>query len=125
MKKFVAWGMVVSTLMFLVFVCGYQYGLRRDNPVLAVPEHFIEPVQSETTDDDGTQSTDPQIRKLNLNTATAEELQTVPGIGPTIAGRILEYRKENGKFRVVSELIGIHGIGDKTFEKIEPYFTVS
>ena len=48
----------------------------------------------------------------------------VPGIGEAIAARILEYRETVGKFLTVDELLNVSGIGEKTLEKMRPYFTV-
>ncbi|MBM7691833.1 competence protein ComEA [Peribacillus deserti] len=57
--------------------------------------------------------------KVNINTATEEDLQTLTGIGPSKAAAILEYREQNGGFKNADELKNISGIGDKTFEKIK------
>ena len=51
---------------------------------------------------------------VDLNAATAEELDALPGIGPTTAQAILDYRKEHGKFGTVDELDSVKGIGDAT-----------
>jgi competence protein ComEA len=62
--------------------------------------------------------------KININTATIEELDTLPGIGPGYAQRIVEYREVNGPFSSVEEIILVSGIGDATFEKIKDRITV-
>lgn len=60
---------------------------------------------------------------VNINTATAEQLQTLPGIGPALAQRILSYRAENGPFASVAELTKIEGIGIKRLEKLLGHIT--
>ena len=62
---------------------------------------------------------------VDLNTADAALLDTVPGIGEVIAGRIIEYRNSVGKFKTVDELLNIKGIGEKTLEEMRDYLTVS
>ena len=54
---------------------------------------------------------------MNINTATSEELQTLSGIGPSMAQRIIEYHQANGSFQSVEDLTDVSGIGDKTLEK--------
>lgn len=61
---------------------------------------------------------------VNINTASVEELQTLPSIGPAIAGRIVEYRDNNGPFRVIEDIKQVSGIGDATFEKLKELITV-
>lgn len=62
---------------------------------------------------------------VNLNTATEEELQLLPGVGPTRAAAIVAYRKRHGNFRKVEELTRVKGFGLKTLRKLKPYLTVS
>lgn len=57
--------------------------------------------------------------KININTATQTELETLPGIGPSTALRIIEYRKENGKFNSIEDIKKISGIGDRKFSQIK------
>lgn len=61
---------------------------------------------------------------LDLNTATAEELTALPGIGEVLAGRIVAYREANGAFTSVEELLQVDGIGEKRFEAIRDYITL-
>lgn len=61
---------------------------------------------------------------VNLNTATLEELETLPGIGESKAKSIIEYRKNCGKFTKKEDLLNIKGIGDSVFAKLKDYITV-
>jgi len=63
--------------------------------------------------------------KVNLNTANAEQLATLPGVGPALAGRIVEYRQKSGAFRSTKDVMNVKGIGEKNFAKIEAWLTVS
>jgi len=62
---------------------------------------------------------------VNINTATADELTTLPGVGPATAARIIEYREKNGGFKKVEDLMNVRGIGEKTFLRLKPLVTVS
>lgn len=63
--------------------------------------------------------------KININTATLLELTEIPGVGEVIAQRILEYRQKHHLFADIQELLDIDGIGQKKFEKMEPYVTIN
>ncbi|MCX4193363.1 ComEA family DNA-binding protein [Methylophaga sp. OBS1] len=63
--------------------------------------------------------------KINLNDATAEQLQTLDGVGPATASSIIEYRKANGGFDSVEELTSVKGIGDKKLQSLSDEVTVS
>jgi competence protein ComEA len=62
---------------------------------------------------------------VNLNAATATQLQTLPGVGASTAQRILDYRQKNGSFKKIEELMNVKGIGEKSFLKLKPLITVS
>ena len=62
---------------------------------------------------------------VNLNTATASELEVLPGIGPKTAARIVEYRQKKGPFKKIEELMNVQGIGEKSFLKLKPQLTVA
>jgi competence protein ComEA len=62
--------------------------------------------------------------KVNLNTATVEQLTALPGVGPTLAARIVEHREKAGQFGSPQELMNVKGIGEKNFQKIEQWLTV-
>jgi len=61
---------------------------------------------------------------VDVNSAGVEELQTIPGIGPVLAQRIIDYRTRIGAFGHINELKEVKGIGEKTFEKIKPYVSL-
>ena len=62
---------------------------------------------------------------VNLNTATAEQLQDLPGIGARTAERIIEYRQKNGGFKKIEELMNVKGIGEKSFLKLKDRIVVT
>lgn len=68
--------------------------------------------------------TPKKIPIVNLNTAGPKELDELPGVGPKLAQRILEYRRGVGKFQRVEELLGVKGVGPKNFAKMKPYLKV-
>ena len=67
----------------------------------------------------------PPLKPININTATSDELQQVPGIGPVTADKILQMRKSYGAFKSIDDLLSIRGIGKKRLEKMRKYLTVS
>jgi competence protein ComEA len=67
----------------------------------------------------------PSTSIVNLNTASASDLEGLPGIGAKTAARIVEYRQKNGPFKKVEELMNVRGVGEKNFLKLKPQITVA
>jgi len=67
----------------------------------------------------------PSKPAINLNSATVEQLETLPGIGRKTAERIIEVRTKNGGFKRIEDLMNIKGIGEKSFLKIKPLIVVT
>lgn len=61
---------------------------------------------------------------ININTADAEELQTISGIGPKLAARIIEFREENGAFTMPEDIMNVRGLGQAKYAKIKDSLTV-
>ena len=70
-------------------------------------------------------STSLLLAAVNVNTATVEELKSLPGIGPSKAAAIVEYRSRNGNFKSVEELKQVKGIGDGIFNRLKDEATIS
>ena len=71
----------------------------------------------------GISDTPSAAQLVDINRADAAQLDTLPGIGPALSQRIIEYRQQNGRFETVEELVNVKGIGEKTLEKLKPYIT--
>ena len=69
-------------------------------------------------------STSSKNTKININKAQQAELETIPGIGPTTATKIIAYREGNGKFKTIEDIKNVSGIGDAKYEKMKEYITV-
>ena len=68
--------------------------------------------------------TGAQEGKVNINTADSDQLQTLNGVGPATAQKIIDYRDSSGRFTTIEDLKNVSGIGDKTFEKIKDHVCV-
>ena len=99
-------------------------------PQTTAPPPLTEPPSaiSDTPKETAPKATQPKKEEVsfpvNINTATARELEALPGIGEVIAQRIIDYRNAHGPFGSVDELINIKGIGEKKLAELKPYATV-
>ena len=116
----------VTFLVILILVGSGFWSVRRFAPavflgkpdLIAVPEE--ERPQNQTTEI----LTPNKSKLLNINTASAEELQILPNIGVQMAQRIVDYRTQHGRFDSVDALQNVKGIGAKTLEKLKPLVDV-
>ena len=114
--------LLIVTYTFVIFIAGFFLG-KNLNPapvqIQALPDATVaQPTNAAeaATEPKDTTPTEPPI--ININTATSEQLQTLPSIGPVIAERIITYRNENGNFASVTDLLNVSGIGEKTLETL-------
>ena len=66
-----------------------------------------------------------EARRVNVNTADASQLALLPRVGPSVAQKIIDFRKENGPFKSAEDLMLVQGIGEKTYQLLKPYVAVS
>jgi competence protein ComEA len=92
--------------------------------ILPIPAPGSTPVLATQAIDDATAAEGSRAR-ININTATAEELEALPSIGEVIAARIIGYREQNGPFRSVDDLIHVQGISDETIDEFRDLVTTS
>ncbi len=115
----------VAFLIILILAGAGFWCLRHFNPALFLGQpDFIAAPNEELSDNGPTESIKEKPRLLNINTATVEELQTLPGIGPQTAKKVVQYREEHGDFSSVDALTEVKDIGEKTLEKVKPYIAV-
>jgi competence ComEA-like helix-hairpin-helix protein len=72
----------------------------------------------------GADTKNPPAHPIDLNTATAEQLQQVPGIGPSTAKAIINVRQKSGPFRKIEDLLAIKGVSKARLEKMRPYLAI-
>ncbi len=90
------------------------------NPSLTIPT----PTNEECIPSSSNDSLNSSKSLININYASAAELENVPGIGPVTSEKIINYRIENGLFRKLDEILKVSGIGDKTYAKMKPYICI-
>lgn len=112
----------------------WTYVSSAGSPPAPAPAHTaVAPVTPDSTPADKAPASAEQLathalvaaaRKINLNTATIEELDLLPGVGRSTAQKIIDYRTTHGKFRTISELDNVSGIGPAKLERLRPLVTV-
>ena len=71
------------------------------------------------------QASKPAAAVVNINTAATAELEALPGVGPALAARIIDYRQKYGPFKKIEDLMSVRGIGEKSFLKLKPLVTIA
>ena len=88
------------------------------------PTDTLEQLIQETSNKLAQQTQPTQIGKININTATEQELISLPGIGPALAKRIIDYRERNNGFKTTDDIIKVWGIGKKKLQIIKDKITI-
>jgi len=112
---------LVVCVLFIGFTAGMLVG-RHTNKTEIEISAYDSVVLQKTPEADNSSS--QSVGKININSATQEQLISLPGIGETIAQKIIAYRRDNGKFKSVYDLLSVSGIGDKKLNELLDYITV-
>ena len=121
MKKPQFSALVLVTALFSSFLLGFFLGRQTGTAKVRVSTVVTEQPVSEPSAE--TRQTQPGF-PIDINTATAEELTALPGIGDVLAGRIVSYREQYGFFLSTEELMDVAGISEKKYEAIKEYIAI-
>lgn len=148
MKKYGTYILLAATALFAVFTAGFLLGRNSAVRVIAISQPTettapaaeptapsareapaAEAAAGEATVDEVTEETDTAAEEptgglVNINTASLSELTTLPGIGPVIGQRILDYRQAHGPFEQFADLLQVSGIGENRLEALLPLITL-
>ena len=123
MKKKANVAFFVVFVLFLCFILGLMIGRRTAAGQVRMSHEPTSSVQTDSHQVGQSNASEP-LGKININTASATLLQSLPGIGETLAARIIEYREEYGSFSSVEDLLMVKGIGQSRLDEIRQYITV-
>lgn len=113
------------TLVFLSFLLGFFVGRNQTGPVAEIQIADL-PAPTETESAEPAEETEPSQPQypIDINTADLSALTALPGIGPVLAQRIIDYRDANGAYSSVYDLLNVEGIGEQRLEDLLPYATI-
>lgn len=103
---------IIAGVLFTILYCFFVNGIHLDSDFEIISEHTPVPIEVKSDNDNNS-------GKININTADANELEKIHGIGEKMAQRIIDYRAENGEFKQIEDIMKIQGIGKQTFENMK------
>lgn len=128
MKKHGITVLILLTTLFFGFICGFFIGRNMNHSDIEIshlPKQTTAPTTSNVFPDATKPSTQqPSSGKININTATIDQLMLLPGIGPVLAQNIIDYRNHNGNFQKLTDLLLVDGIGEQRLDSIMELITI-
>ena len=112
----------ILTFLFAAFLAGFFAGRNVNRTPVQISAVPAATQAAEAALAESTEATEFQL--ININTANATQLQSLPGIGEVLAQRIIDYRTEYGAFRTAGDLMNVSGIGEKKLEALLDLITV-
>lgn len=117
MKKLSFVPLLLITVLFIGAMIYLAFSGFHGQNIVSLPPHSAQ--------EDSNTSEITKEGKININTASAETLALIDGIGESLSKRIISYREENGPFTSVTDLLNVKGIGEETLNQISPYIAVA
>ncbi len=117
---------IIITLVFLALALGFGLGRQRSEPVFIVTESAFASKSGQTAaaNKPGQTAADEAPVIVNINSCTAAQLEALPGIGPVLAQRIIDYREHSGGFKTIEDITKVQGIGAAVYEDIRDSISV-
>lgn len=116
--------LLILCFSFMAFLSGFFLGRNMNDSPIRLSGLPTAPTESNPSGEPSPTDSDTAGGLININTATKEQLESLPGIGPVLAQRILDYIRENGPFETMSQLTMVNGIGVDKLNAILDYATV-
>ena len=109
---------LIKTALFLALILGVGVGSCIRDADVVLTEFSVRSNAEIYEQNAAVSQTENTSARININTCTKEELESLPGIGPVLAERIIEYRKQNGSFKTIEDITKVRGIGAAIYEDI-------
>lgn len=108
---------IALTASVMIFCCGFLVGYSKNKTTINI-------TTSDVSAENSSAESLPSSALININTAGAEELELLPGIGPALSAAIIEYRNTNGDFNTIEDIMNVKGISLMVYRSIESLITV-
>lgn len=112
--------LILICAVFIAFTGGFFLGRNMNHTYIEIHDSFND---NNITSNDNKPNDETETELININTATLQQLQTLPGIGVILAQRIIDYREQHGNFASVADIMNVSGIGQGKLDAIIEYIT--